>query len=350
MLDTELVRLKENWLATIGIDLQITRRCNYRCNHCFVTDYVGDMSFEKFKKIIDDDFFSNEKFKGVVFFSGGEIFLNNDIAEFFKYVKLKDIPVTFVTNGSLVNQDIIEYFRGADISVGISLDGPAEFHNKFRNNDKAFEKVENCIKLFKENDIKFGIITSVIKSNLAYVESLADYCISKGVKQIRYQVVTPRGNAKLLKTENLLLTHSQMEELLKKVITIKGEHIFELSAQTLGQFKSEITEHGCKFGLHFGETCHSDSTPWPKTIAIDYKGDIYPIHHDLDEYWKIGNIEDGILNNLNRYYGSKKHLELLNLLKVVFEKDILLSEDEIVFPDLLLDNRMKNISKEEINI
>lgn len=133
-----------NYLSRIV--LQVTRGCNMRCRYC---GYASDSGFDRnhgsekmdwvtAKKAIDFLREHSELQDHVeVGFYGGEPFLN------FKLIKEavlysekvfagKKLSFGVTTNGTVINDDIINFVNEHNISVCFSIDGPRKYHNKNR--------------------------------------------------------------------------------------------------------------------------------------------------------------------------------------------------------------------------
>lgn len=125
--------------------LQVTQNCNQRCNYCVYSGKYNNrihstnrMSFEMAKKGIDL-ILRHSKDTEILFFGfyGGEPLLEKElITQCIKYIEEngegKTIQYSITTNGTLLTEDIVEFFVKHNVSLTISLDGPAEIHNKNR--------------------------------------------------------------------------------------------------------------------------------------------------------------------------------------------------------------------------
>ena len=122
--------------------LNVTQQCNLRCKYCYVEN-PGSQPFmreETARKAIDfiTEFDDIEGF-GISFY-GGEPLLNFPvIKEAIEYAsqveKEKGFPeVKFhvTTNGTLMTDEMIDYFTDYDIDVMVSIDGPAFIHDAMR--------------------------------------------------------------------------------------------------------------------------------------------------------------------------------------------------------------------------
>lgn len=155
--------------------LQVTQMCNFKCDYC---PYSGNGLFDRthnnksmslktaLKSVdffIDRSKYSDELTIG---FYGGEPLLEFDlIKEIVEYVesKVTDKKITFgiTTNGYLINDEMIKFFKKHEFSLVISFDGPKHIHDKNRklmvNGVGTYERVYFNMQLLKKSGIPFGI-------------------------------------------------------------------------------------------------------------------------------------------------------------------------------------------------
>jgi len=137
----------EDWLANMegirhwSIDLMLTEKCNLACKYCFCATSrdvpSGIMDEATIKKAIDMLFGTAKKNADVdINFFGGEPLLNK---KGFRYAieysrKLADetgrkISYRMTTNGTILDDEILELLLKHKIPVMISLDGPENIHD-----------------------------------------------------------------------------------------------------------------------------------------------------------------------------------------------------------------------------
>lgn len=125
--------------------LQVTQNCNLRCEYCVYSgnyDTRGHtnkrMTFEVAKKAID--YFvdhSKERNKIFIGFYGGEPLLEFElIKKCVEYINNicdgKDVGYIMTTNGTLITDEMIDFFIEHEFRITISVDGPREIHNRSR--------------------------------------------------------------------------------------------------------------------------------------------------------------------------------------------------------------------------
>ncbi len=106
----------------IIMDIEPTQRCNYKCVMCIrFAEKRKDMTFEEFKRIIDEQFGLIEvKIQGA-----GEPLLNNDFFKMVDYAMEKRLWVRTTTNGSLLhlNDNHRKLVDSKIHDINISIDG-----------------------------------------------------------------------------------------------------------------------------------------------------------------------------------------------------------------------------------
>jgi uncharacterized protein len=122
--------------------LNVTQQCNLRCKYCYVENPGSQpfMSEETAKKAIDfiTEFEDIEGF-GISFY-GGEPLLNFPVIksaiEYASKVEeekgFPEVKFHVTTNGTLMTDEMIDYFTDYDIDVMVSIDGPAFIHDAMR--------------------------------------------------------------------------------------------------------------------------------------------------------------------------------------------------------------------------
>lgn len=103
----------------LHLDVEISSRCNLTCDFCFqhhMTNKKGNMSFELFKKIVDEGV--EEGLCGLKLQSRGEALMNSKFLEFLSYAKERRIMDVHVTTNGLLLTD--EKLREA-VNSGLDL-------------------------------------------------------------------------------------------------------------------------------------------------------------------------------------------------------------------------------------
>jgi uncharacterized protein len=142
-LSEEQVREKLHAQRQILI-LNVTERCNFRCRYC---SYDGrhegrpahsskEMAWSVAQQAIDE-FLPHAVEAPSITFYGGEPLLNigliqECVAYAHRSLGARKLHFGMTTNGSLLTEELGDYLVAEDFNLSISLDGPAEIHDRYR--------------------------------------------------------------------------------------------------------------------------------------------------------------------------------------------------------------------------
>lgn len=282
------------------------KRCNLQCAYCFA--HYGSFA----SKIIQSDFMSLECYKktieylekkhtcgiGSLSFFGGEPLLQFPVIKEFitgYYEELEKVgvfrpEVDISTNGTLITEEMAQFFREYDIKVALSLDGPKDLNDMGRKFKKVefsvADSVKKAIELLEKYQVKYHLQMVIHKGHLEQYESgmaiewLREFerpnCKSVAISP----VVTddPRFKIQGKKMLNNLecfakdLTNNYIDQMVKPDPRILS---LEMIAPLL---------HIVKNTYH--EDCHAGYN-----LAVETNGDIYPCQMFIgnDEYL-LGNV------------------------------------------------------------
>ncbi len=215
------------------IILDITHRCNLKCNICEIRKDkpIGEYTLDEIKNLI------NEAIGwGVREFvlSGGEPFIREDIFEILDFVKEKNYRIGVLTNGIILNEyfinKLLPYFTSGSLSLSISLDAlNPEIHDEIRGGKGAFKKtsaaLEKLSRLKKRHrGINFNTISIILNENLEELLDLAVFLKSLNVNSIQFQPLLPNnlimkerkgGNKYWIPQERLAVLDAAIDKLLE---------------------------------------------------------------------------------------------------------------------------------------
>lgn len=190
--------------------IHLTQRCNFGCSYCHssaisMSAKGRDLTLEKAEQICD--FIAKTQTDRVTInFQGGEPFARLDLIEFIcsklteSVGQSKPLIFSITTNGSLIDEAAIELIRRYRISVTVSIDGPAEVHNRFRtykDGTGSYDDVVAGRKRLLDADIgPVGSIMVITKDNLGRVFEIVDEYLSMGFQNLFLKPVTKLGHAK----------------------------------------------------------------------------------------------------------------------------------------------------------
>lgn len=300
-----------------SIILPISGHCNLRCSYCFAQN-KGNFGFEDInipqaKKIIDYSFRNNNpKFDCHINFFGGEPLLNISTMEaIIKYVKTdySDRKVTFgiTTNGTILNNKILNLIKKNNIRLLLSYDGPLELgsHRTFVNGKHSNSKVMKNIELLKREGVKFQL-RATIPSDCKSMKDIYEYFESLNIPFAAVLAYKSRNtHDTCIFDEKLAFFEEQYSILLDfyidRIRNKRPINCYSITNDIHFIKDNGKREYSCGGGINL--------------FAITDNGSIFSCEHlAFDEKYKIGNITNGIVKeklikmqppNVNEIAGCK---------------------------------------------
>ncbi|HPO85371.1 MAG TPA: radical SAM protein [Candidatus Hydrogenedentes bacterium] len=181
--------------------LEVTRRCNLRCSMCAFRRYAErnspaelmekELQTDEWKKVIDQT-----GRWSLITFTGGEPWVRQDFDELLTYASQKR-RTHVITNGLLLNEERIRLCVDLAprsmvghglVSLGISLDGTREIHDRIRGREGAFDQTMEVIRgliarrRVLSTPFPFVHVTAVIQDE--NVEALPDLARQLGAEGV----------------------------------------------------------------------------------------------------------------------------------------------------------------------
>lgn len=184
------------------LDIEPCTRCFLNCRYCQVPYWdrnkLEDLSFEKFKKIVDGlPYLLELKIQGQ-----GEPLLNQELFQMINYATQKGIITRFNTNGMLLNDKIIHKIMETGVfEIRLSLDGATRDTNEKMRPGLDFDKVINNVKMLIEargkNDLPLiNIWTLMTNLNVNEMKQLIQLCSELKVDGLMIQTKLSTRNDK----------------------------------------------------------------------------------------------------------------------------------------------------------
>lgn len=177
------------------LHLGLSYNCNMKCKHCFVNKFNDNLDLDKLYKSID---YLDENGLFFIIYTFGEPLLAKNFWEISNYVSKKNIVQTLMTNGSILNDDIIEKLKANKVNnIYISIDSSIEEkHDANRNFVGAYKKATENLKKLSENGFNVGIATTINDSNIKEMDEIVDLAKKLNVKNISF--LRQRENGKIV--------------------------------------------------------------------------------------------------------------------------------------------------------
>ncbi|PJC74190.1 MAG: hypothetical protein CO013_05155 [Syntrophobacterales bacterium CG_4_8_14_3_um_filter_58_8] len=100
------------------------------------------------------------------------------------------------TNGLLLDDAWAKFFHRYNFFIGVSLDGPAEYHDHYRysvNRDSGFQQTMNGIQTLRNHQVEFSILTVVNDVTAKKPSELYDFFTRNGFDRLQFIPCVERG-------------------------------------------------------------------------------------------------------------------------------------------------------------
>jgi heme d1 biosynthesis radical SAM protein NirJ len=173
----------------------LVRRCNLTCKHCYSIsadkDFPGELTTAEIATVMDD---LRAFGVPVLILSGGEPLLRPDIFEIATRAKVLGFYTGLSSNGTLIDEAMVERIAAVGFDyVGVSLDGIAATHDRFRRCDGAFELSLRGIRLCRDSGIKVGIRYTMTEDNAHDLPALLRLLDDEGIDKFYFSHLNYAG-------------------------------------------------------------------------------------------------------------------------------------------------------------
>lgn len=187
------------------------------------------------------------------------------------------------TNGILMDEPFAEFLAQHRFLVGLSLDGTAEMHNRFRRNAQGQGTQENVIQsmnLLKKKNVEFNVLTLVTRANVNCAKEIYRYFIDLDVFFQQYIPCVEYDSAGKLKS--FAIDGKAWGRFLIDLFET-WEHDGYRASIRLFDAILILLETGNYSLCHMGGSCQ-------KYLVVEHNGDVYPCDFHVDAGNKLGNV------------------------------------------------------------
>jgi uncharacterized protein len=198
------------------------------------------------------------------------------------------------TNGTLLTKEWCRFLANERFSIGLSMDGPKEIHDRYRltrDGGPTYEQSMQGYSLLREQGITPDILCVVNAYNVQYPKKVYGFFKEIGAKYIGFlPLVEPRQRA-----EKNVSRNSVPAEAFGDFLCIIFD---EWQDQDIGRLRVQIFEEAAKTALEqehelciFREICGD-------VPVIEHNGDFFSCDHFVDAGHHLGNINNTTLFDL----------------------------------------------------
>lgn len=291
-------------------------RCNLRCEYCFYLEKETLLSAQKspnqsmsdsmLRRYIRDYLHSHAGDTVDFAWQGGEPtlagldFYRKAVAYQQQYAEGKTVTNSFQTNAIAINRQWAEFFAEHRFLIGVSVDGIAEIHDKYRitvNGQPTFERIKKAINLLSEYNVDFNTLTVVNDQN--WDKGRETYQALKALGSTFLQFIP------IVEVDARCMTHENGHYSPPADATLAP---FSVPAEGYGHFMNAVfdawvtedvgsiyvREFDSLLGTWMGylaSTCVQSAT-CGQALIIEANGDIYSCDHYVYSANRLGNITE----------------------------------------------------------
>lgn len=327
----------------IQLTFFLTKRCNAKCSFCFYHADKGnaeesgaELSLSEIKKI-------SASMGNLLWlaFSGGEIFLRDDIVEITRlfYEKNKPSIILFPTNGLMTDviakrmREILEYCKNSTIVVKLSLDGPEALHDAMRGREGSFQKtIQTCNALGKllgeYPNFELGINTVFCSANQDAMDEVIAF-VGRLDKIKTHTISLIRGQGlKEIDIEKYRETADRLAENLRRKIS--ATYRFKGAGLKAAQ---DIVQRSLIYETETRKRKLLDCYAGRLNLVLTEKGELYPCESFT---MKMGNVRDSGCN-INEILKSSQARDIIGSIK---ESGCFCSHECYLMTNILFNIRM----------
>lgn len=300
--------------------------CNLACEYCYYIekshlheDVPGTLMSDSLLEHFVKQYIESQTTPDVLFlWHGGEplmrsqSFYRKALSLQKKYAGGRTVNNVFQTNGTMLTDEWCRFFKENRCLVGVSVDGPKEFHDAYRQNrlgQPSFDQVIHGINLLDKHGVMWNAMAVVNSLNVRHPEEFYHFFKSIGCRYIQFTPIVERLAAHA--DGRYLATPDQKDCRLAQ---------FSITPEDWGNFLCTIFDEWVRndVGTCFVQIFDATLANWVGvdpglcTMArncghagvMEYDGDVYSCDHFVFPEYKLGNIRQHTL--LEMMYGEKQ--------------------------------------------
>ncbi len=169
------------------VDWAITEKCNLSCRHCRGMS-GAELSTERAIRLITE---IAELKPDWVIIEGGEPLLREDLFELLALMQQKQLEVHLITNGMLLNPQILTTLKRLGVKVMISIDGATPATYEAIRNGANFERVVQSARNCAQEGLLEAINFTVLRKNYTEIPGILQLAASMGTPKVTFIGLKP---------------------------------------------------------------------------------------------------------------------------------------------------------------
>lgn len=303
--------------------------CNLACRYCYYTEksklYAGNprhvMSDELLERFTREYIAMQPTAEVLFTWHGGETlmrplaFYRKALELQRKYAAGRRIDNAIQTNGTLITDEWAEFFRENNFLVGVSIDGPQEFHDEYRrarSGRPSFLQVMRGIDILNRHGVEWNALAVVNDFNADYPLDFYHFFKEIGCHYLQFTPVVERFRR-----------HPDGRMLATPIDDATAELAdFSVSPEQWGNFLCTLFDEWVRndVGDTFVQLFDATLSGWvgvPPGVctlaetcghagAMEFNGDVYACDHFVFPEYRLGNIHEQSLASMMHSEGQRR--------------------------------------------
>ncbi len=282
--------------------LEVAQDCNLRCSYCYADggSYGGQARLldtdtaRKAARFLVEESGSSEALTLVLF--GGEPLLNMEAikvaveeAKSLSDAAGKSLSVSLTTNGTLLNDEIIDYFHSHQIGVSVSMDGPPDLHDAnrpFVSGKGSYAQIESKLnRLLNNATAPVAARVTLVPEQWSRIEEVFDHLMNLGFYEVGVSPASPISKE--------LLPDPEQEEILLQTMAAMARRFAEAARNgKILPFSNLLELLG---RLHLGQNKAVACGAGYGYLAVDSGGEFFLCHRLAGEKdFAVGDLQSGL--------------------------------------------------------
>ena len=236
----------------------------------------------------------------------------------------KNLLFSITTNGSLLTNDIINFFTKHNVKLMVSLDGPESIHDRYRlfanSGEGSFNKVLSNLNMIKDNypeywkNVHISMVINPQFEYNSYNKLFNDYKYLREVS-VHSSIVDDSYSYNKTKVSNSYITQSRYEiflALLWYINKISDQIVSPIAKQEIETIVKKLKLMAKRYELPSNISHSGPCIPGQLRLFVNVFGEFFPCERvsETSTIMNIGNIKDGFY--YNKIYDLLNFSNLIN--------------------------------------
>ena len=300
--------------------------CNLSCRYCYypgkkslypdkdhflMTDYILEKYIVQHIKASTETIINFSWHGGEPLLAGIEFYRKVLRLQSFHKPDGKSVLNGIQTNGTLIDEEWCSFLSENNFIIGISIDGPPEFHNIFRTSkdfSPTWHQVISGFQLLKKHGVIPEVLCVVNAENVSHPLIIYNFFKQLGAKYITFlPLVEPEAGT----TSGVSRNSVPAEEFGYFLSTIFDEWV----EKDIGDIKIQIFEEAARSAFNQEHTLCIFKSNCGGVPVVEHNGDFFSCDHYVNKDHLLGNIMDHSLtyfldSERQKVFGMNKSISL----------------------------------------